>query len=105
MPILVQHDPSLGSGGPVIDPESGLVTDYGFAAAVYMSLFLDARSDADEGGGWWAEKLTRPIGSLLWTLRTKKVTLETMRLAKLYTESALEWMIEDQIAAMGQLAG
>lgn len=39
------------------------------------------------------------IGSRLWTLERAKRTTETLRLAEDYAKEALNWLIEDGVAA------
>lgn len=84
-----------------------LVLDDGLASLVLASLLTDARADPRdvEPGetdlrGWWGDALQdRPWGGLLWLLNRAKATAEVMRLARDYCAAALDWMIEDGIAA------
>ena len=77
--------------------------------AVLISLGTDreARPDdevpGDDRGGWWADALnTDPndrIGSRLWLLKGKKLTSANLEKAREYCIEALQWMIDDSIAA------
>ncbi len=67
---------------------------------LFTSLFTDARASADlledselDAGGAWSD-LFHPggRGSLLWTLRTRKITTETLALARTYALNAIRWM-------------
>jgi len=98
----------MTGGNPAIDNT--------LRAAVIASLFTDRRlTDADPRpvhvdaeaaeyqGGYWGDDYpsdgsapgsqARPHGSLLWVLARAKETEETRRLAILYIEQALQWLI------------
>ena len=86
----------------------GLDTGQDLESAVLVSLFthatkppdLQVAPGLDDPRGWWGDAYEdSPIGSLLWTLRRAKKTLQTLRLAEHYTMDALGWMIEDGIAS------
>lgn len=97
-----------------LDP-LGLVGDDGLTTAVILSLFSDARADADDPlpdhetdpRGWWGD--VEPLiggyalGSKLWLLAREKQTAETLTRARSYAETALAWMIGDGVAAMVQV--
>ena len=70
-----------------------------------LSLFTDARADneepvPDEGdpGGWWGELDGDRYGSKIWLMVNAKLTDEEVDRARIYTEDALGWMLEDQVA-------
>ena len=77
--------------------------------AVINSLFCwaRARDDDDLPGtskfGWWADTFKdeddASFGSRLWLLQRSSLTNETLALAKDYAEEALQWLIDDGIAA------
>lgn len=74
------------------------------ATAVLISLFTDRRATADdlvpdETGdrrGWWPDNTA---GSRLWLLERAKETRETLLRAKGYATEALQWLIDDGVAA------
>ncbi|WP_082061924.1 MULTISPECIES: phage GP46 family protein [Xanthomonas] len=79
--------------------------------AVLISLFTWRRANADDTlpdprgfrMGWWGD--TYPvvandrIGSRLWLLARAKLTPSTVQRAQDYAEEALQWLIEDGVAA------
>ncbi len=77
--------------------------------AVLVSLFTDRRVPADykfassdtDPRGWWADTYTGDlIGSRLWTLnRAKSTDNSVLQLAKTYCIEALQWLLDDDIAA------
>jgi phage gp46-like protein len=90
----------------VVDDD--LLSDEGFTTAVLLSLFLDARAEADEvlpsddgdRRGWWADEFAEVegdrIGSKLWLIDTRAKTLANVvdRAIEAVRES-LAWLIED----------
>jgi phage gp46-like protein len=92
--------------------DNDLVTHGGLETMVIISMFSDKR--APDGAalpdplntdrrGWWgdetAEKENDEIGSLLWLLDRSKTTEQNLLAAKTYVEEALQWMIDEGIAA------
>lgn len=79
------------------------------AQAVLISLFSWRRSEDDDGvpsphrQGWWGDTFAQVrgdrIGSRLWLLQREKVTPSVLRRAEGYAQEALQWLIDDQIAA------
>lgn len=78
------------------------------ATAVLISLFTDRVANADDippdGGndrrGWWGDAGEDvPIGSRLWLLDRSKLTTQVANTARIYMEEALQWMVDDQVAA------
>ncbi|WP_230598374.1 phage GP46 family protein [Xanthomonas albilineans] len=79
--------------------------------AVLISLFTWRRANADDTlpdprgfrMGWWGD--TYPvvandrIGSRLWLLARAKLTPSTVQRAQDYAEEALQWLIDDGVAA------
>lgn len=88
-----------------------LTTDEGLATAVVISLFTDRKAEEDDElpdgtndrRGWWGDAFSDHendrIGSRLWLLSRSKQTTEVARQAETYAREALEWMVEDGVAA------
>jgi len=85
-----------------------LVTGNDLASAALISLFTDriANSDdvipdgTDDPRGWWGDLgEDKPIGSRLWLLSRAKQTQETLNNAVDYAKEALEWFVDDGVAA------
>lgn len=87
-----------------LDVEQGLRT------AVIISIFTDARANEEElpigetsRRGYWGDLFPDVerdrIGSRLWLLERSKETEEVRVTARQYCLEALQWMIEDGIAA------
>lgn len=92
-----------------------LASDQGLETAVILSLALDRLATADDAlpdgsgdrRGWWGDALMDPardgtpdrIGSRLWLLVRAKQTAETLVRAKAYCAEALQWLIDDGVAA------
>jgi len=96
-------------GADVKIDNGDLLHDGGLASAVLISLFTDARAPVPEQlpdgetsmRGWWGdlpEIDTMKTGSLLWLIQREKVVPEVAQRAKEYAETALEWMVRDEIA-------
>lgn len=87
---------------------SGLAIDDGLRTAVIVSLFTDARVDANEvtpgtdRRGYWADRHTYTTdhitGSRLWLLAGEKQLDEVLNRAREYAQNALQWLIDDRIA-------
>lgn len=78
------------------------------ATSVLISLFTDARAADDDlvpdpagdRRGWWGDAgRDRPIGSKLWLLDRAKQSEETRLRARDYIEDALQWLVDDGVAA------
>ena len=88
------------------------VTD-ALARAVIISLFTWRRANPDDDlpstnkYGWWGDTYPQidndRIGSRLWLLSRAKLTTETVLRAKEYAEEALQWLIDDGVAASVQV--
>lgn len=87
----------------------GLASSEPLVRAVIMSLFTwrranpDDKLPADLRMGWWGDNFATVqndrIGSRLWLLSRSKLLPETVAQAKAYTEEALQWLIDDGVAA------
>lgn len=82
---------------PIDEDTEHLAIDAAEATAVLIALCTDRRAtqdqarDASDRGGWWGETYLedRPFGSLLWTLKGRSRTAETLALAESFTRDAL----------------
>lgn len=92
--------------------ESGdLERDGGIESAIAISLFTDQRATEDDPlpgaqddrRGWWGDiagnDRTDQIGSKLWLLGRSKNITKTVDDAKVYAEAALQWLLDDGVAA------
>ena len=104
------YDPDLLSADITLD--GGLLaTDEGLETAIIVSLFTDRRALADDElpagagdrRGWWGDALPSAegdrIGSRLWLISREKIAADAVARAREYGEEALQWLIEDGIAA------
>jgi phage gp46-like protein len=77
----------------------------GLRSAVIISLFTDRRAEDDEVNGeslrgWWADTYeNEKFGSKLWLLDREKQTNENLNRAQEYTDQALQWLIEENVAS------
>lgn len=79
------------------------------ARAVLISLFTWRRANPDdalpgsERMGWWGDTHAAiqgdRIGSRLWLLAREKVTPQTLERAREYAREALQWLLDDGVAA------
>ncbi|HYW57670.1 MAG TPA: phage GP46 family protein [Polaromonas sp.] len=77
------------------------------STAIMISLFTDRRADEDDvipdgtdPRGWWADALDgERIGSRLWLLERSRSLPEVFARAKEYAEEALQWLLDDGVAA------
>ena len=87
-----------------------LERDDGLESAVIVSLFTDARCRPEElplgepdRRGYWADAYAMQegdqTGSLLWLLRREKTINAVLNRARDYARQALQWMIDDRVAA------
>lgn len=93
--------------GPLLEAGHDLET------AVLVSLFSWRTVDPDfatplfikDPQGWWADAFSNdPIGSRLWELLRAKKTTETLRRAETYAREALQWLLDDGVAAAVDVA-
>jgi phage gp46-like protein len=121
LPLVESGNPwaVTASGDNALDPPLELVpadpTDPSASLrdAVWLSIYSDrlaASGDAlpDESsdpinrGGWWGDTYQDDgylHGSRLWLLRRSSPTPETLRLVEEYAVEALQWMVDDRLAA------
>ncbi len=96
----------------VIDGQTiklGLDSTQPLVRAVIVSLFswrrahADDKLPADQRMGWWGDTFpTVPndrIGSRLWLLSRAKLLPETVNQANEYATEALQWLVQDGVAA------
>lgn len=99
-----------GDHGDVAMGVADLVADEGLETAVLLSLFLDARADADDGvpldqdpRGWWGDSFAAVTGdrtgSKLWLLSREKQLGSVANRAKTYAAEALAWLVDDGVAS------
>lgn len=110
--IKIEWDTDLMEGD-FVEGNGDLKHEDGLETAVIISLFTDGRAKEDDDlpdptntdrRGWWGDQAVPDveedqIGSRLWLLCRSKTIEEALIDAKLYAEEALEWMIEDNVAA------
>ncbi|MEJ0020738.1 MAG: phage GP46 family protein [Acetobacteraceae bacterium] len=118
--IAVAWDPATLRLDWVFDGNDLAATDT-LQSAVIVSLLTDRLANADDEipdgtndrRGWWADMAlplanTPPagdlIGSRLWLLSRRKVVEQTRLDAISYTQEALQWLIDDGVAAKVDVA-
>lgn len=105
-------------GGDIAIDGFDLARDDGLETAVIISLFCDRRAASveqipdelpkDDLRGYWGD--VRPFvegdktGSLLWLLSREKQTPQTLSRAQEYCTEALQWMLDDKVAALVNVA-
>ncbi|WP_338804415.1 phage GP46 family protein [Xenorhabdus griffiniae] len=94
----IHADWSIGRGD--------LMTGNDLQTAIIISLFTDrqARADDEIDGtdrrGWWGDSESDyQIGSRLWLLHRQKLTTAAALAAEDYAREALQWMLDDGVAA------
>ncbi len=101
---------SFDRGADYVLSALGLAEDDGLETAVILSLFTDRRAEADDPlpagddrRGWWADAFPSVtgdlVGSRLWLLHREKQTPQTLTRARDYAIEALQWLVDDGIAA------
>lgn len=104
--------PAQGSPASAVND---IATDGALQTALLISLFTDRLANADDDlpdnsgdrRGWWGDLAVEPpadgtvdlIGSRLWLLSRAKQTTQTAIAAQGYVAEALQWMIDDGVAA------
>lgn len=111
--LALSYDADLLAADLMLDG-ARLATDDGLATAILVSLFTDRRARPDDRlpdretdrRGWWGDAFPPAIagegdriGSRLWLLYREKSTDETLERAKDYVREALQWLVDDGIAA------
>lgn len=88
-----------------------LATDEGLETAVIVSLFTDRRAPSaaelpageTNRRGWWGDTYLDlsedRYGSHLWLLSREKTLQEVANRAREYAERALQWMLDEDVAA------
>jgi len=93
--------------------DNDIVADRSLLTPIIVSLFTDARAKDDDAlpdsrsadrRGWWADatntaKPNDQIGSRLWLLERAKTTPGVLLNAKRYAEEALQWLVDEGVAA------
>ncbi|MBF0248043.1 MAG: phage GP46 family protein [Alphaproteobacteria bacterium] len=109
MDILLAFDETL-LAGDIRLVGADLEADDGLKTAVVISIFTDARAQADDElpdgqtdpRGWWGDMLADidadKIGSRRWLYQREKQTAETARKIREADEEALAWLVDDGIA-------
>jgi len=114
MDIATILDPAtLGCDWAMAGPD--LQSDQGLTTAVILSLFCDQRAQADDvlpdnsgdPRGWWGDAYLPPLasgaqdrwGSRLWLHARDKATAKTAAAIKADLAAALQWLIDDGVAA------
>lgn len=117
-------DPTTGIGPQCDWSLSGpdLASDQGLLSAVLISLFTDRLAAVDDElpdqsgdrRGWWGDlPLDQAntagaqdlIGSRLWLLVRQKQTVQVLQKAIGYAREALQWLIDDGVAAEVDVSG
>lgn len=105
---LIWNDDNLGD---IPAADFDLQTDEGLRTAIIVSLFTDRRASFGEQlpagetnrRGWWGDVLPDVpgdvIGSRLWLLFREKKLADVITRANEYTREALQWLIDDRVAA------
>lgn len=105
--ILVQWD-NANTIGDWSYAVGDLQTGQDLETACLVSLFTDKLATPDfvhtdgttDRRGWWADLYNdQPLGSNLWQLERAKKTRDTLGLARRYAQDALQWLIDDGVAA------
>ena len=98
--------------GDVVLIDDDVASDRGLLTAMELSLFTDRRANDDDvppsgdpqdRRGWWGDEFASVpgdlIGSRLWLLSRAKLTNGTLQLAESYVREALQWLLDDKVAA------
>lgn len=110
--IALTWDTQL-QGGKISFLANDLVMSESLLTAVIISLFSDARAANDaplpdprseDRRGWWGDstntsKPNDSVGSKLWLLEREKNVDSVLKKAKMYVEEALQWMLDEGVAA------
>ena len=88
---------------------TGMVQADPLVRSVVISLFSWRRANPDDElptedrFGWWGDTFATEqndrIGSRLWLLSRAKLTDDTVRRSEVYVREALQWLIDDGVAA------
>ena len=104
LPLILVIDGIVISAPDVIDD---------LPRSIIISLFTWRRANPDDDlpgtnkYGWWGDTypqiINDRIGSRLWLLSRAKLTDETVLQAQEYAEEALQWLVDDGVAAAVQV--
>ena len=106
---LIWNPDAFGADIAMAGPD--LATDDGLKTAIIISLFTDARANADDPlpqagadrRGWWGDVAPLVegdhIGSRLWLLSREKQLSSVLGRAEEYAKEALAWLLADGVAA------
>lgn len=108
--IRIRWDNATGGGGDFVQLGQGLDTSEDLPTAVAISLFTDRLAEpsdalpfAGDRRGWWGDSFPAiagdMTGSRLWLLSRAKSTDALPLTARGYILEALQWMIDDGVAA------
>jgi phage gp46-like protein len=105
--VLILWDNLKGEGDWAL-ALGDLQTGQDLETACLVSLFTDRLATPDfsptdgttDRRGWWADPYNEePLGSTLWQLDRAKKTRDTLGTARRYALTALQWLIDDGVAA------
>ena len=97
---------TTGYGDWVI-ADGALASSDDLASALMISLFSDRQANADDvipdgttnRRGWWGDQgQDVALGSRLWLLSRSVLDDDVSKLAVLYAQEALQWLIDDEVA-------
>lgn len=102
--IKLQLDESLNNYDINFDSDGDFEQVSSFDTSVLLSLGTDQRADeseipeASKRRGWVGDQLytSFKVGSKLWLLEQSRLNTNTRNLAKTYSESALQWLKDDE---------
>lgn len=108
--IALEWSATAGACDLVVE-NNDLKSDDGLQTAILLSLFTDRRAEPGDvlpdgetdRRGWWADALPvvtgDKFGSRLWLLSRSKRTPDVLSRAEQYAKEALQWLIDDKVAA------
>ncbi len=112
MDIAIIWDAAI-SRGDIAQSGMDLMTDSGLTTAVLISVFTDRAALPDDAlppgatdrrGYWGSDNPQYPWGSRLWLLDRAKMTEDTRKRAIDYLNEALQWLIDDGICGVVDVA-
>lgn len=105
--ISTVWDPQSFGGDWAVNPPD-LLTGSDLETAIMVSLFTDRTADPDDvipdgandPRGWWGDLgQAYPVGSKIWLRMRDKLTPQTVALVKDDIVRALQWLLDDGVAA------
>lgn len=95
------------SGADIDFSASDVKTDAGLPTAIMVALFSDGRANIEDAlppgetrlRGHWPDNTEFKRGSLLWLIGREKIIPEVAERARLYCTQALQYFIDNDIAA------